>query len=179
MSASSHRIACECIVIRRVCAAQKHQFEDLYPSLHLRRRALIDQYLHWHHENTRKVTGGFLRVLLRPDTRIDAVRPAALRNTRKLAKYALAVIEGEWLEKHEFIVDDALSLADILCFEELVQLKQWPLIAGAEQTYPNIFRWIGRMERVKGYAQTHRILAKLDGFIAKRVKQCAPLLAKL
>ena len=65
------------------------------------------------------------------------------------------------------------------CSEELVQLKQWPLMPDAEKKYPNIFAWIARMERVKGYAQTHRILAKMDKFMAKRIKQCAPLLAKL
>merc|ERR1719445_2768137 len=116
--------------------ATKYQFEDLYPSRDLRRRAMIDQYLHWHHENTRKVSIGFFRVLLRPDTNIDAVQPTALKHTRKLAVHALNIIEREWLGKHAFIVDDSLSLADILCFEELVQLKQWPLMSGAEEKYP-------------------------------------------
>eukprot|EP01084_Bolivina_argentea_P164996 286752_1 len=47
--------------------ANKYGWNELYPTHNLQRRALIDQYLHWHHENVRKITFGYLRHLLRID----------------------------------------------------------------------------------------------------------------
>eukprot|EP01084_Bolivina_argentea_P253777 426418_1 len=159
--------------------ATKNQWEDLYPCSDLKRRALIDQYLHWHHENTRKVTTGFLVVLLRQDIDISKFNPSTLITTRKLAKYSLNIIENVWLSKHDYIVDNKLSLADFLCYEELVQLKQWDIIPNVNTKYPNIFKWIGRMEKLNGHDKVHRILKKMDGYIAKRLKACQPLLSKL
>eukprot|EP01084_Bolivina_argentea_P110727 197655_1 len=93
----------------------------------------IDQYLHWHHENTRRFTTGCLGVLLREDIDISKYNPSSLITTRKLAKYALDIIENVWLAKHEFIIDNRVSLTDILYYEEIVQLKQWnSLIPNAE-----------------------------------------------
>lgn len=43
----------------------KHKWSDLYPTRDLERRALIDQYLNWHHENIRKVTFGHIVYLMR------------------------------------------------------------------------------------------------------------------
>ena len=159
--------------------ATKNQWEDMYPSKDLKRRALIDQYLHWHHENTRKVTMGYLAVLLRADMDLNSFNPSSLITTRKLANYSLKIIENVWLSKHDYIVDDRVSLADILCYEEVVQLKQWDIIKDADKKYPNIFKWIARMEKLNGHDKVHRILTKMNGYITKRIKECQPLLSKL
>eukprot|EP01083_Nonionella_stella_P102776 292701_1 len=159
--------------------ASKNQWEDLYPTRNLQRRALIDQYLHWHHENTRKVTLGYVMILMRTDIDIAKYNPSTLITTRKLAKYSLGIIEKQWLANHEYIVDNQLSLADILCYEELVQLKQWDLLENAQQKYPNIFKWMDRMSKLNGHDETHGILKKLDGYINQRMKACKPLLSKL
>ena len=159
--------------------ATKYGLEDLYPSSDLKRRALIDQYLHFHHENTRKVTVGFLAPLLRTDISLDKWNPNSLKTDRKLAIYALNVIENNYLSSHKFIVDNNLSLADILCYEELIQIKQWDIIKNSAQKYPNIYAWIQRMEKLPNHDKTHRIMNKLDKFILKRLKQCQPLISKL
>ena len=122
---------------------------------------------------------GYLMVLLRPDIPMDKFSPSTLIKTRKLANVALDIIENQWLSKHEYIVDDQVSLADILCYEEVLQIIRWDLIENAVTKYPRIAAWCKRMEQLPGHDSTHRILGKLDGFIAKRLKQCAPLLAKL
>eukprot|EP01084_Bolivina_argentea_P176199 304968_1 len=130
--------------------ATKNGWEDLYPSRNLQRRAKIDQYLQWHHENTRKITTGFLMVLLRPDIDINKFNPSVLITQRKLAKIALRINENNHLSKHDYIVDNKPSLADILCYEEVVQLKQWDIVPNAQRDYPNIFKWIERMEKLPG-----------------------------
>eukprot|EP00485_Elphidium_margaritaceum_P007353 CAMPEP_0202686462 /NCGR_PEP_ID=MMETSP1385-20130828/2237_1 /ASSEMBLY_ACC=CAM_ASM_000861 /TAXON_ID=933848 /ORGANISM="Elphidium margaritaceum" /LENGTH=246 /DNA_ID=CAMNT_0049341039 /DNA_START=38 /DNA_END=778 /DNA_ORIENTATION=+ len=159
--------------------ATKFNLQDLYPSNDLRRRALIDQYLHWHHENTRKVSTGFVAPLLRTDVKPERWNVGALKVERKMANYALNIIEQKWLSSHAYIVDDALSVADILAYEELIQMKRWPLIADAEQRFPNIFKWMSKMETLPKHDQVHRIMAKLDPYVAKRMQKMQPLYAKL
>ena len=105
--------------------------------------------------------------------------PSTLIKTRKLANVALDIIENQWLSKHAFIIDDQVSLADILCYEEVLQIIRWDLMENASGKYPRIAKWCKKMEKLPGHDSTHRILGKLDGFIAKRIQQCAPLLAKL
>lgn len=61
--------------------AQKHGWTDLYPA-DLRRRSLVDQYLHWHHRNAREAS---LRLAAPNFRKGPAPRPplaAALRSTR-------------------------------------------------------------------------------------------------
>jgi glutathione S-transferase len=43
--------------------SSKHGWTDMYPK-ELPKRALVDQYLHWHHSNTRKITVVFFRPYL-------------------------------------------------------------------------------------------------------------------
>jgi glutathione S-transferase len=51
--------------------ASKHGFHDLYPATATARVA-IDEYLHWHHRNTRSVTIGFFAPLVRLDLKLPA-----------------------------------------------------------------------------------------------------------
>ena len=159
--------------------ATKYKMEDLYPSNDLKRRALIDQYLHFHHENTRKVTTGFIAPLLRADVKLDAWNPDTLKLQRKLATYSINIVENNYLSSHKFIIDDNLSLADILCYEELLQIKRWDLIKDSKNKYPNIYAWFERMEKLPNHDKVHRIMAKLDKFMLKRLNECKPLLSKL
>lgn len=46
--------------------ATKYACEDLYPS-DLRKRALVDEYLHWHHRNTRNITLAYFATVVRRD----------------------------------------------------------------------------------------------------------------
>ena len=110
---------------------------------------------------------------------MDAWNPNSLITTRKLATYSLNIIENNYLGKHKFIVDDELSLADILCYEEVLQIKRWDLIKDSDTKYPNIYAWIERMEKLPNHDQSHRILKKLDKYMMKRLNDCKPLLSKL
>ena len=50
--------------------------------------------------------------------------------------FGLAVLEKDWLAKHKYIVDDELSVADLLCYEEVVQLRWWNRIENFGTKYP-------------------------------------------
>lgn len=65
---------------------EKYKFEDLYPTQSdPKRRALIQQYLNWHHENVRRVTNGFVVYLLRADVDPKKWNVQSLKTERKLA----------------------------------------------------------------------------------------------
>ena len=46
--------------------ANKHGVTDLYPA-DPKQRAPVDEYLHWHHSNTRSISGGFFAPVVRQD----------------------------------------------------------------------------------------------------------------
>lgn len=58
----------ECAAIMSYLCSLNH-WNDLYPTDNLERRARIDEYLHWHHENTRSITAGFVRPILQSSFR--------------------------------------------------------------------------------------------------------------
>ena len=165
--------------------ATKYNLQDLYPNgtqsqSHLQRRSLIDQYLHWHHENVRIITLAYIAPLMRVDVKLDKWMSLKGRfiNQRKLLRYSLKVLNDRYLGKHDYIVDDRLSVADILCYEEVFQLRKWEDLypySKFKQEYPNLDAWMTRMEKLKGHAKIHEIMNKLAGFVKKRVQATEPL----
>ncbi len=49
--------------------ANKHKVTDLYPT-DPKKRAAVDEYLHWHHSNTRSISGGIFAPVVRRDLKI-------------------------------------------------------------------------------------------------------------
>eukprot|EP01083_Nonionella_stella_P266239 900899_1 len=151
----------------------KYGFEDLYPTRsrsknNLQRRALIQQYLNWHHENVRLVTTGYIVYLLRSDVDPKKWNIQSIKTNRKLAGFGLKVIENEWLSYNDYIVGNKLSIADLLCYEEVVQLRWWNLIDNFSSKYPNIDKWLDRMQKVPCHDEVHQVLDKMKGYIAQR-----------
>eukprot|EP00483_Globobulimina_turgida_P008663 UN08681 len=159
--------------------SEKYEWEDLYPTKNnLQRRALIQQYLNWHHENVRKVTTGYIVYLLRSDVDPKKWNVESIKTERKLAGFGLKVIENIWLSAHDYIIDNKLSIADILCYEELVQLRWWNLIDDFGAKFPNINKWLDRMQKVPCHDETHQILDRMKGYIAQRQSKNEFLTAK-
>ena len=52
--------------------ASKHGLDDLYPTTDLKKRAAVDEYLHWHHRNTRNITVAFFAPVVRLDIKMSA-----------------------------------------------------------------------------------------------------------
>merc|ERR1712129_9569 len=85
------------------------------------------------------------------------------------------------LAQHEYIAGDALSIADIICYEEMVQLEVWNLLgkgtnlgfdgdgtAFMKREYPNISRWLMKMRKLAKHDEIHAIMVK--DFILNHVK---------
>ena len=51
--------------------AEKYQWHDVYPGYDIRLRTKINEYLHWHHRNTREITLTLFAPLMRKDLSFD------------------------------------------------------------------------------------------------------------
>jgi len=150
--------------------ALKHKIEDYYPSKNIQRRAKIDEYLHWHHENTRLITKAYLRPL---SLQLDAAGQQQVQQQKKLVSITLRLIEKERLSHHDYLIDNNVSLADLLCFEEVIQLKEISFVYDKndqkkfENDYKLINKWCERIKSLPQYDKTHEILKKLGSALQK------------
>ena len=101
--------------------ATKYNLQEYYPNgteseSHLKRRALIDQMLHWHHENVRLITLSYIGPLMRVDVKIEKWMQLSgqMINQRKLLKYTFKTLNERHFNKNKFIIDDYISVADLL-----------------------------------------------------------------
>eukprot|EP01084_Bolivina_argentea_P249950 418592_1 len=165
----------------------KYGWNDLYPTNNLKRRTLIDQYLNWHHENTRKVTTGYLRVIFRPKYQKLFMNNNAdltpIKMEIKIAKRALNIIDNYWLSKHDYIIDNKVSIADILCYAELIQIKAFPYLfknIDLQNKYINIKKWMNRMSKLNKHDEIHEyVFNTMPPFMRKRANDCKQILSKL
>ena len=101
---------------------------------------------------------------------------------RKTVKRALSVLEKHRLANHEYVASDELSIADILCYEEVVQIEVWNLLgsggnlgfdgdgtAFVRRQYPNIHRWLMKMRKLTKHDEIHAIM--ISDFILNHVKK--------
>eukprot|EP01084_Bolivina_argentea_P222941 377301_1 len=109
----------------------KYKWNSLYPSIYnLKRRAKIDQYLNWHHENTRMLSFGYLApILIIKKPLNELINNDNLLQKRKVARNAMRILNDKILGNSKlFIVDNSLSIDDIFWYEEIVKIYIWDLM---------------------------------------------------
>lgn len=111
------------------------------------RRSLIDQYLDWHHGNTRRI----LATSVRNEFFIKK------ESTRKEFDRLFQYLESE-LGKHLYIIDDEISIADLLLYNELIELS---LIQYDFDNYPFIKRYIQKISQLEEVRESNFILEKV------------------
>merc|ERR1719461_2421479 len=114
--------------------------------------------MHWHHETIRLTTTSYVGLIMRFDVSLKQwILGTDNLERRKRLKYALDIVENKRLNYNKYIVGNAVSIADIFCYAELVQLDVWNLLGegtnlgfdcdGTEymkNNYPNIYQWLLR-----------------------------------
>lgn len=136
--------------------AEKHGWEDLLPR-DMQSRALVHQYLHFHHNQTRKISEQmmaphvapvFMELLARlgkDDIASAAMDPGKLaRGTKCLDKVCHFIEHGYFRDAHTFLIADHPTLADIACYEEVGQMTFARLYDFAN--FPKIAHWLELME---------------------------------
>jgi glutathione S-transferase len=97
-------------------------------------RAVVDEYLHWHHGHTRQITHAFFAPVVRPDLFAHLAPEAAAeaqRHAELKAVAALDRLENGWLGPRGFAgtsgtgaflassAADGPTIADVACYEEV------------------------------------------------------------
>jgi glutathione S-transferase len=142
--------------------SQKYQVADnLYPK-NLENRALVDQYLDWHHSNTRHCAYylfTFFPTALSKDLKIDR------DNEKRIMENALTTINDVFL-KHDkgFIAGDQISIADISAVCEINQLQ---LIGYDLNRYAKLKLWLDRCMAFEELKSAHQIFNKLADRVQK------------
>jgi glutathione S-transferase len=153
--------------------ADKHGWNDLYPQ-RLETRALINQYLHFHHTTTRlatfKLQGPHVTVAmgwpdhvgdqsldpLMVDTIVAVQRSGnPLSVGREAVNRQFPIIEnGYFFGDSDYLCGTpGPTIADVACYEELAQLRWAGLFAFVG--YPKLAAWLDRMAELPGHDAAH------------------------
>jgi glutathione S-transferase len=148
-----------------------HGWDDLYPTAP-DARALVDQYLHFHHSTTRLATFKLMASHVTiafggiPDTSKDVILRETVHNAMAaddVYEHGRAVVQGvaELVEAsffrggRDFLCSrGAPTLADIACYEELAQLR-WASLFDFED-FPVLRAWLDRMAELSFHEPAHR-----------------------
>ena len=172
---------------------ERHGWTDLWPD-DLQARARVNQYLHFHHRNTRELVVQWSRTLWPQVFGIAAPDDAWLRantfvgavDSAKLAAQALEIIEG-LLSKAPFLAGAGLTLADIAAYEELGQNQAKYANCTDFTAYPEITDWLERMESVPFHGAAHAVwvllgdVSRIEGgmrSVARANKEAAQIIAE-
>lgn len=164
--------------------AEKHGWDDLYPK-DLETRALVNQYLHFHHTTTRLatlklmapyVTTAFCELMEDGEDPMDVMQfeaiqsairdPDVLDTGRKIVRMVAGLIERGYLRSGSpFLCGRHATIADIACYEELAQLR-WARLFDFEG-FPKIQGWLEEMSHLPFHEEAHRYNVALGDILAE------------
>lgn len=149
-------ILSECAAI--VCyLADKHQWQSFYPS-DMQKRAVIHEYMHWHHNSLRHCSLAFFM----PEVHPDHCAPAdVVEHGKKLAISSIELLDARLADTgSEFIHGSEPTLSDLLCYGELGQLSSEFLDLYDFNSHKRIPAWLERMKLLPEYDEAHTALRK-------------------
>ncbi len=142
---------------------EKHGWNDLLPT-DLSARTRVHQYLHFHHNFTRRATlelmAPFVTVAFAERMKGTPIEsrisdPNKLENGRSCVRHVADLIErGFFQDGSTHLCTSHATIADIACYEELAQLR-WAALFDFEG-FPKIQRWFGEMEQLPFHDPAHR-----------------------
>ena len=146
-----------------VYLCEKYGWDDLLPT-DLHSRARVHQYLHFHHNFTRRVTWELMapHVTVAFPERMKGTSvehmlfdPEKLEKGRAVARNVAGLIErGFFADDSAHLCASYATIADIACYEELAQLRFADLYDF--DGFPKIQRWLAEMEQLPFHEQAHR-----------------------
>ena len=143
-------------ILRYLCSS-RHLPDHWYPR-DLRKRALVDQYLDWHHLNVRigSATWFFIQYI----TKKPATDPRVLESKQLLLK-TFDILNDSTLRDNKFLIGKEISIADIQAVCELSQ--HWMVGLELYAGYPNIERWVAacKEELQPHFDKVHAVTYKI------------------
>jgi len=138
--------------------ARKYQVSDHWYPSSLQESLVVDEYLDWHHLNTRKALSGLIFAkYLAPKFGIS-IDENGIKTAEKEAHIALKNINDVWLADSRWIGGTIEpSIADLFAYQEIAQLG----IIGFSNlaNYPKIVAWIEKIKTLPHYGEVAQQLA--------------------
>jgi glutathione S-transferase len=135
-------ILSECMTILKYLARKNKVADNWYPK-DLKLEAKVNQYLDWHHTGIRKSgIDIFVGMVLQPLFGKPIDEEQLAKDFEAFDK-ALGTIEKAFLGDKKFLASDKISIADICCLSELMQIipvQRTDLLA----KYPKLAAWKDR-----------------------------------
>eukprot|EP00667_Euglena_gracilis_P023530 EG_transcript_26591 len=131
--------------------ADKYHWEDLYPA-DLQERAKVNQYLHWHHSNTRPLTHLLFAPPLMPHTYAPTLAAEKVPQIMGRLEHLLS--------NSAFLCGPQVTLADLLAYPEVGQLHPRFCNLLDFTPYPNVSRWVEAMAALPEHDAAHQGLVK-------------------
>lgn len=131
------------------------------------RRALIDQYLDWHHVNTRifcakTVQAEYIFPLLNKKFNKNLKGNSERNNLPKFFKFI-----NEELKTHKYIIDNVISIADLFLYNEIIMLN---LVNFDYSEYTYVVKYINELSKLKEIEECNKVLYKVLKNIEKKPK---------
>jgi len=130
-------IVFESHAILRYLAGRYNAPDQYYPK-DIQKRTRVDQYLDWHHLNTRKAAAFIFSSILGPQLGLKA-NPNYIKLAQKECEQALDDLESFWLGNSSYIAGNEVTLADI---SAICEVKQLILANYNFETRPKLFAWM-------------------------------------
>jgi len=142
-------------------ATTRNVADHWYPK-DVKARAIVNQYLHWHHTQLRYAARLVFTLVLGPKLGMPAEH-WRVEEAEFVLKKALDLME-RWLTKTRFLTGPAPSIADISAVCELAQLQ---LIDYDLSKWPKVKAWFDSIYAWPQVVEVHAILNKV---LAKRAQ---------
>ena len=178
-----------------VYLCEKHGWSDLWPD-DLVHRARVNQYLHFHHRNTRELVAQWSRTLWPAVFEVKDPDEAWLRRNTftglkdndAVVEQSLRIVDGMLAESGFLAGGDRATIADLLAYEELGQNQPKYANCSNYDAFPRIREWLVSMEQLPHHDAAHAIwpligdAAKVTGgmrTIARANKEAARRIAEV
>ncbi|XP_069108032.1 glutathione S-transferase theta-1-like [Argopecten irradians] len=152
-------ILTESAAILKYLAVKYDVADHWYPRTDIRVQARIDEHLHWHHLNTRYSGTTLFRELVRlPRMNNAAIKWDLVEDERNAVRKTVSILSSYFLKDQPFLCGSDISIADLVCVCELMQLVS--CLEDALYTSDPVVRdWVTRVRHRTGpvFDEAHRI----------------------
>lgn len=138
--------------------ARKYQTPDHWYPSNLEQSLIVDEYLDWHHLNTRKALAGLVFAKYIAPKFGMTVDESGIKNAEKDAHIALKGLNDVWLADSRWIGGNSEpSIADLFAYQEIAQLG---LLGPINlENYPKIVAWFEKIKTIPHYEDAARLLS--------------------
>ena len=139
---------------------RKFNTTEWYPQ-DIKKAALVDCYLDWHHTNTRRAAAYFLSIQKEKFSQLKInFNP---EEEKKYLTYVLKMFENVWLKDRKYIASsDKPTIADLSACCELIQLE---LINFDFTPYPKLKEWKDRIMEIEEMNKAHSVFSKVKQMV--------------